>query len=156
MNMKSFSEFFTQRYVVLESLEYLDKTLFRRIINEELTPSEEDVAKLDIELSNPETAKKYLDNDEEIALIKTYKADPNGEAGLDARNKVIENKLKYIHLLANKAANARRIRRDQISDAVQNAVLYLINGIDKFDPDKRSSFYCLCKTMDYGWYYKPI
>ena len=39
-----------------------------------------------------------LYKDEEVKLISTYLADPNSEDGLEARNQVIENKLKYIHL----------------------------------------------------------
>lgn len=143
--MKSFTEFFNNSFLVLESIEYTDRTLFRKIINEELTPTEDEVTKLDIELSNPETAKKYLDNDEELELIEIYKNDPNGETGLDARNKLIENKLKYIHLLASKAVSAGRIKSHQMQDAIQNAVIYLINGIDKFDPSKGVPFTAYAK-----------
>lgn len=143
--MKLFTEFFKDDYLVLEGIEYLDKTLFRRIINEELTPTEDDLTKLDIELSNPETAKKYLDNEEEIKLIKIYKENPTSDEGLEARNKIIENKLKYIHLLASKAKSAGRIKPDQVSDSVQNAVIYLIQCIDKFDPDKGVPFTAYAK-----------
>jgi RNA polymerase sigma factor (sigma-70 family) len=143
--MERFTEFFNKEFLALEAIEYTDRTLFKRIISEELTPSEEDLANLDIELSNPETAKKYLDNDAEIALIKQYKEDPEGTAGLDARNKVIENKLKYIHLLAQKAVNANRIKQYQKEDAIQNAVLSLIHGIDLFDPDKGVPFTAYAK-----------
>lgn len=143
--MKSFTNFFKTDFLVLESLEYTDRTLFRRIINEELTPSETELADLDIELSNPETAKKYMDNEEEVALIEQYKADPDSVEGLEARNKVIENKLKYIHLLAQKAVNANRIKPQQKEDAVQNAVLSLIHGIDLFDPSKGVPFTAYAK-----------
>lgn len=135
-----FTEFLKNNYLIIEAIEYTDKTLFSRIVNEEFTPTEDELTKLDIELSNPETAKKYLDNEEELELIKKYKADPTGQEGLDARNTVIENKLKWIYLLANKAVNAGSIKKDQVQDAVQNAVLYLIRGIDKFDPDKGVPF----------------
>ena len=141
-----FTEFFKKNYLIIEAIEYTDKTLFRRIVNEEFTPTEKELADLDIELSNPETAKKYLDNEEEIALIKQYKADPTSEAGLDARNKVIENKLKWIYLLANKAANAGAIKHTNIQDAVQNAVLFLIRAIDKYDPSKNVPFTAYCKS----------
>ena len=144
--LKSVNWFFKKNYLIIEAIEYTDRTLFRRIVNEEFTPTEKELADLDIELSNPETAKKYLDNEEEIALIKQYKADPTGEAGLDARNKVIENKLKWIYLLANKAANAGAIKHTNIQDAVQNAVLFLIRAIDKYDPSKNVPFTAYCKS----------
>lgn len=143
--MKRFTDFFKKDFLVLESLEYTDRTLFKRIINEELTPSEADLADLDIELSNPETAKKYLNNDEELALIEQYKANPDSPEGLDARNAVIENKLKYIYLLAQKAVNANRIKAHQKEDAVQNAVLSLIHGIDLFDPSRGVPFTAYAK-----------
>lgn len=154
--MKRFTEFFKNDFLLIEQIEYLDRTLFSKIISEQLAPSEEDITNLDIQLSNPETAKKYLNNDEELALIQTYKDNPDSDEGLNARNAVIENKLKYIYLLAQKAVNAGRIKADQKQDAIQNAVLYLITGIDKFDASKRSTFYCICKTMDYGRDYKSI
>lgn len=143
--MKRFVEFFKNDFLILEQIEYLDRTLFSKIISEELAPSEAEIADLDIELSNPETAKKYLNNDEELELIKTYKDEPNSDQGLDARNKVIENKLKYIYLLAQKAVNANRIKPDQKQDAINNAVLYLIKGIDKFDASKGVPFTAYAK-----------
>ena len=143
--MDRFTKFFKKEFLALESLEYTDRTLFSRIISEELTPSDEEIAKLDIELNNPETAKSYLNNDEEVALITTYLNNPDTEEGLDARNEVIENKLKYIHLLANKAVAGGRIKPDQKADAVQNAVLYLIKGIDKFDISKGVPFTAYAK-----------
>ena len=143
--MKSFTNFFKQNFLVFESIAYTDRTLFSRIVNEELTPSPEELANLDIELSNPDTAKKYMDNEEEVALIKQYKEDPESVEGLDARNKVIENKLKYIYLLAQKAVNAQRIKPYQKEDAIQNAVLSLIHGIDLFDPSKGVPFTAYAK-----------
>ena len=129
----------------MESLEYLDRTLFTRIINEEFTPTEQELTDLDVELSNPEEAKKYLNNEEEIELIRAYKADPNSKEGLDARNKIIENKMKFIYLLANKAVARGRITRAQFEDAVQNAVVYLIRGIDLYDLDKNVPFTAYAK-----------
>lgn len=143
--MERFTEFFKQSFLLVESIEYTDRTLFRRIISEELTPSEKELADLDIELSNPETAKKYLNNEEELALIAQYKADPDGQEGIDARNTVIENKLKYIHLLAQKAINGNRIKPYQKEDAIQNAVLSLIHGIDLFDASKGVPFTAYAK-----------
>ena len=143
--MKRFTDFFKNDFLILEQIEFLDRTLFSKIISEELAPTETEVADLDIELSNSETAKKYLDNNEELELIRIYKEDPTSEEGLDARNKVIENKLKYIYLLAQKAVNANRIKPDQKQDAIQNAVLYLINGIDKFDESKKVPFTAYAK-----------
>jgi hypothetical protein len=62
--MKRFTDFFKNDFLILEQIEFLDRTLFSKIISEELAPSETEIADLDIELSNPETAKKYLNNDE--------------------------------------------------------------------------------------------
>jgi RNA polymerase sigma factor (sigma-70 family) len=143
--MLSFTKFFKETFLTVESILYTDRTLFSKIINEELTPSEAEISQLDIDLSNPETAKKYMDNDEEVELIKIYQANPDSIEGLDARNKVIENKLKFIHLLAHKAANAGRIKHTNHADAVQNAVLSLIHGIDKFEPEKGVPFTAYAK-----------
>jgi RNA polymerase sigma factor (sigma-70 family) len=144
-SLKPFGKFFKETFLAVESILYTDRTLFARILNEELTPTEAEISQLDVDLADPETAKKYLNNEEEIELIKIYKANPDSVEGLDARNKVIENKLKYIHLLAHKAANAGRIPKEQHADAVQNAVLSLIHGIDLFDPDKGVPFTAYAK-----------
>ena len=53
-----FTEFLKNNYLIIEAIEYTDKTLFSRIVNEEFTPTEDELTKLDNELSNPETAKK--------------------------------------------------------------------------------------------------
>ena len=143
--MKRFTDFFKNDFLILEQIEFLDRTLFSKIISEESAPTETEIADLDIELSNPETAKKYLNNEEELELIRIYKNDPNSQEGLDARNEVIENKLKYIYLLAQKAVNGNRIKPEHKQDAIQNAVLYLINGIDKFDESKGVPFTAYAK-----------
>ena len=39
-------------------------------------------------------SKKY--SDEEIELIKIYQADPNSKEGMDALDKLVENKMPYI------------------------------------------------------------
>lgn len=142
--MQKFRDFLKQDILILEGIYYTDRTLFRRIVNEELTPSEEELTKLDVELSDPENAKAYLNNEEELELIRKYKADPTSLEGIEARNKVVENKLNFIHLLAHKAARGGKIKDNQHEDAVQNAVLSLMHAIDLYDPDKRSSVYCLC------------
>jgi hypothetical protein len=58
--MKRFTDFFKNDFLILEQIEFLDRTLFSKIISEELAPSEAEIADLDIELSNPETAKNIL------------------------------------------------------------------------------------------------
>lgn len=143
--MKKFTDFFKEEYLVLESIEYTDRTLFTRIINEEFASSEDELAKMDIELSNPEGAKKYLNNEEEIELIKKYKADPNSQEGLDARNEVIINKMKFINLLVSKAVSTGRISSGQAQDATNNAVLYLIRAIDLYDFSKGVPFTAYAK-----------
>lgn len=143
--MEKFTSFFKKEYLTLESLEYLDKTLFKRIINEEFASTEQELANLDVELSDPETAKKYLNNEEEIELIKQYQADPNGDVGLEARNKLIINKMKFINLLVSKAVGGGRISREQAQDATNNAVLYLIRAIDLYDLDKGVPFTAYAK-----------
>lgn len=143
--MKRFTEFFKEEYLVLESIEYVDRTLFTRIINEEFASDENELAKLDVELSNPESAKKYLNNEEEIELIKKYKADPNSKEGLDARNEVIINKMKFINLLVSKAVSTGRISSGQAQDATNNAVLYLIRAIDLYDISKGVPFTAYAK-----------
>jgi len=143
--MKKFTDFFKEEYLVLESIEYTDRTLFTRIINEEFASDEKELAKLDVELSNPESAKKYLNNEEEIELIKKYKADPNSQEGLDARNEVIINKMKFINLLVSKAVSTGRISSGQAQDAINNAVLYLIRAIDLYDINKGVPFTAYAK-----------
>ena len=49
--MKRFTEFFKNDFLILEQIEFLDRTLFSKIISEEIAPSEAEVADLDIELS---------------------------------------------------------------------------------------------------------
>jgi RNA polymerase sigma factor (sigma-70 family) len=143
--MKRFGEFFNETFLFLEDIEYTDKTLFTRIINEDITPSEDELTNFDIELSNPDSASKYLNNDEELRLIKIYKDDPTSQEGIEARNTVVENKLKFIHLLAHKAVRSGRIKDSQRTDAVQNAVISLMHAIDKFDPEKGVPFTAYAK-----------
>lgn len=143
--MERFTEFFKREYLTLESIEYLDKTLFRRIINEEFNATEQELADLDIELSNPESSKKYLNNEQENKLLQTYKANPNSKEGLDARNEIVMNKYKFIQLLVSKAVANGRITKDQAADATNNAVIYLLRGIDLYDMDKGVPFTAYAK-----------
>lgn len=142
--MDKFRTFIKNKFLVVESILYTDRTLFRKLISE-AAPSDEELTKLDIELSDAENAKKYLNNEEEIELIKTYKADPDSVRGLEARNKVVMNKYPFIHLLARKMVNANRIKQEQYEDAVQNAVLSLIHAIDLYDISQNVPFTAYAK-----------
>lgn len=134
--MKRFTEFFTEKYLVLQSIEYTDRTLFKRIINEQI----QDISKQQKQNIQKVSEKDYLDDSVQVELIKQYKANPNSKQGLDARNKVVQNKYKWISVLARKAANAGRITTGQIPDAIQNAVISMINGIQKYDPERGIPF----------------
>ena len=143
--MKRFTEFFTEKYLVLQSIEYTDRTLFKRIINEQI----QDISKQQKQNIQKVSEKDYLDDSVQIELIKQYKANPNSKQGLDARNKVVQNKYKWISVLARKAANAGRITTGQIPDAIQNAVISMINGIQKYDPERGIPFTAYINSCGY-------
>ena len=63
--MDKFRTFIKNKFLAVESILYTDRTLFRKLITE-AAPSDEELTKLDIELSDPENAKKYLNNEKEI------------------------------------------------------------------------------------------
>lgn len=134
--MKQFSQFFKEQYLILESIQYTDRTLFKRIINEEI----QGIDKQQLQNLDKANTKSYLDDDTQIELIKKYKQDPNSKQGLDARNKVIQNKYKWISILANKAKDSGKLRPEHVQDAIQNAVVSMINGIEKYDPEKGVPF----------------
>lgn len=166
MKRQSFLSFFKQNYLLFEEILYLDKTLFSKIINEDYAPTEQElidnqegdqyadtIDKATNEhnkndLQNSEKTKKSIDerladpatlNDAEIELIKIYKNDPNGKAGLDARTKLIENKMKYIYACVHKQNRLGAVKPGTFQDCVQNAVIYLMRAIDLYDLNKASN-----------------
>lgn len=134
--MKQFGQFFKEEYLLLQSIEYTDRTLFKRIINEQI----QGLSKKQIQNLEQQPKKDYLSDDTQIELIKKYKANPTSKQGLDARNTVVENKYKWISILAHKAAAGGRIKPEHITDAIQNGVVSMIHGIQKYDPNKGVPF----------------
>lgn len=144
--MESFKSFFTEEYLALESIMYLDKTLFKNICEGKYEPTSEALAKYELEnallFEADETGdeKKYLQNDEEIELIKKYQADPNSKEGLDALDKLVENKMPYIYSKVNKHLITHPAQTSYKEDLVQEASLALIKAIETFDVNSGNIF----------------
>ena len=77
--MESFKSFLTNEYIALESIMYLDRTLFKNICEGKYEPSAEALAKYELdnallfEADESGDEKKYLQNDDEIELIKNIR-----------------------------------------------------------------------------------
>lgn len=141
--MKSFTEFFNSEYLAIEAIEYLDKTIFTRLLNQDKTliPSKqvilEQIEAMDKnEQESQDSDGKYLSKQTEMSLLRTYKQDPTSEQGLEAKNKIIENKIKYVYAIVHKLVRGGRLRGGDFQDAVQEGILGLIYAIDHCDVDK--------------------
>lgn len=144
--MESFSNFLKQEYIALESLMYLDRTLFKNICEGKYEPTPEALAKYELdnallfEADESGDEKKYLQNDEEIKLIKIYQADPDSKEGLDAMNKLVENKMPYIYSKVNKHLVTHPAQSSHKEDLVQEASLALVKAIEEFDVESGNIF----------------
>ena len=144
--MESFKSFFIDEYIALESIMYLDRTLFKNICEGKYEPTPEALAKYELEnallFEADETGdeKKYLQNDEEIELIKKYQADPNSKEGMDALDKLVENKMPYIYSKVNKHLISHPNQSAHKEDLVQEASLALIKAIEEFDVNSGNIF----------------
>lgn len=138
--MKSFINFFNDEYLAIESIERLDRTIFRKIINKnpQFIPSKKIILQQVQALNNPNQNNPYsaYEKGQQIQLLKTYKANPNSPEGQEARNTIIKNRMKYIYAIVHKLVNSGRIRGQNFQDAVQEGVLGLIDAIEKVDINK--------------------
>ena len=138
--MKSFIQFFNEEYIVLEDIQYMDKTVYKKIVSESFNGNDAEVEKLNVELSNKDKAKDYLENEEEDNLMKIYFADPISKEGLDAREKVILNRVKFAKYLANRAVSGGVVPAEKAEDAYDAAIHGLLRAIDTWDPVKNTHF----------------
>ena len=144
--MESFKSFLTNEYIALESIMYLDRTLFKNICEGKYKPSAEALAKYELdnallfEADESGDEKKYLQNDDEIELIKKYQANPNSPEGVDAMNKLVENKMPYIYSKVNKHLISHPNQQSYKDDLVQEASLALVKAIEEFDVNSGNIF----------------
>lgn len=140
--MKSFLEFFNDEYLAIEGIEYLDKRIFTRLLNEDKTliPSDEvilqQVKMLDSQNDSQDSKQNYINAQQEMQLLRTYKDNPTSQEGKEARAKIIENKMKYIYAIVHRLVRSGRIRGQNFQDAIQQGVLGLIYAIDNCDINK--------------------
>lgn len=139
--MKSFSEFFNSEYLALEAIEYLDKTIFTRFLNKDATliPSKEVILQQVEAIQKGEEYKpkaNYMSTQQEMQLLRKFKDNPDSQQGLEAKNQLIENKIKYVYAIVHRLVNSGRIRRENFQDAVSEGILGLIYAIDKCDINK--------------------
>lgn len=138
--MKSFIQFFNEEYIVLEDIQYMDKTVYKKIVSESFNDNDAEIEKLNVEFSNKDKAKDYLENEEEDNLMKIYFADPISKEGLDAREKVILNRVKFAKYLANRAVSGGVVPAEKADDAYDAAIYGLLRAIDTWDPVKNNHF----------------
>lgn len=149
--MKSFREFLKQEYLALESILYLDRTLFKNITEGKYELSPDELIKYESKLINEDNEdKKYLENDEEIKLIETYQKDPNSQEGLDAMNKLVENKMPYIYSKVEKHFITHPGQRTHKDDLVQEAALALMKAIETFNTKSGNIFNAYAKKYIAG------
>lgn len=140
--MKAFTAFIKEEYLALESILYHDEHLFKYICEGKFEPSAEELEKFEMEqhIIKEDDEKKYLQNDEEVELIKKYQADPNSQEGRDALDKLVENKMGLIYSKVNKHLLNHPAQTSHKEDLVQEASLALIKAIETFDVSSKNIF----------------
>lgn len=165
MELKSFIEFFNEEYLALESIRHLDDHIFKPFLAGKFNMTDEQIKewenKQQIIKEDKDSKKKskddegtddkkFLQNDEEVELIKKYQADPTSPEGLAARDKVVENKIPYIYSKVNKyVAGHPNAARDR-DDMVQECLIALTTAIDKFKPESGNIFNAYVNTYISG------
>jgi RNA polymerase sigma factor (sigma-70 family) len=145
--MKSFGKFLSEEYLALESLMQIDRTLFKNITDGKYALTAEQIEKYDLERSliKEDDEKQYLENAEEVKLIQKYQDDPNSQEGMDALNKLVENKMPYIYSKVEKHLITHPQQRVHKEDLVQEASLALVKAIEKFDIGSGNIFNAFAK-----------
>lgn len=145
--MKSFGKFLSEEYLALESLMQIDRTLFKNITKGKYALTAEQIEKYDLERSliKEDDEKQYLENAEEVKLIQKYQDDPNSQEGMDALNKLVENKMPYIYSKVEKHLITHPQQRVHKEDLVQEASLALVKAIEKFDIGSGNIFNAFAK-----------
>lgn len=165
MELKSFIEFFNEEYLALESIRHLDDHIFKPFLAGKFNMTDEQIKEWENkqQIIKEDTDgkkkskddegtddKKFLQNDEEVELIKKYQADPTSPEGLAARDKVVENKIPYIYSKVNKyVAGHPNAARDR-DDMVQECLIALTTAIDKFKPESGNIFNAYVNTYISG------
>lgn len=139
--MDLFRSFIKDR-LALESIYYYDRTLFKNIAEGKYEPTPKQLAKIDMEQSiiKEDEEKAYLQNDEEVELIKTFQADPDSQEGRKAMEKLVENKMGLIYSKVNKFLIAHPEQASSREDLVQEASLALMKAIENFDVNSKNIF----------------
>ena len=166
--MKSFKEFIKDEYLALESIYYHDAHLFKFICEGKYEPTKDQMEKILMEEklisegrkkvdivpsddSDDDSEKKnYLQNDEEVELIKTYQADPNSPEGREALDKLVENKMGWIYSKVNQHLIKFPGQMSHKDDLVQEASLALIKAIEDFDVESGNIFNAYAKRCVNG------
>jgi len=140
--MKSFREFIKDEYLALESIYYHDEHLFKFICEGKYEPTKDQLEKIEMEekLVSESDEKNYLQNEEEVELIKTYQADPDSPEGREALDKLVENKMGLIYSKVNKHLISHPNQASHKDDLVQEASLALIKAIEEFDVNSKNIF----------------
>ena len=142
MEIKSFREFFNETYLMVESIIRLDNNIFKPYMEGKFDLTEEQLKewKNKNKLITEDDEKTWLQNDEEVALIEKYQADPYSPEGEAARDKIIKNKIPFIQakvnnwLLRNPKWEAWR------KDMAQQGLIALTKAIDNFDVNSGNIF----------------
>lgn len=150
--MKSFKEFVNEEYLALESLRYIDRTLFKNICEGKYKPSDEELERFsqslvfeDSDEENKYDNVKYMQNDEEVELIKKYQANPNSKEGMDALNKLVENKMPWVYDKVGKHLINHSYKQSHYDDLVQEASLAVVKAIEDYDINSGTIFNAFAK-----------
>ena len=140
--MKSFTAFTKDEFLALESIYYHDQHLFKFICEGKFEPTVDELAKIEMDekLISESEDKSYLQNDEEVELIKKYQADPDSQEGRDAMDKLIENKMGLIYSKVNKHLITHPNQATHKDDLVQEGALALMKAIESFDVNSKNIF----------------
>lgn len=140
--MKSFTAFMKDEYLALESIYYHDQHLFKSICEGKFEPSKDEMEKIEMneKLISESDEKSYLQNAEEVELIKKYQADPNSQEGREALDKLVENKMGLIYSKVNKHLLSHPNQATHKDDLVQEASLALMKAIENFDVNSENIF----------------
>lgn len=140
--MKLFRQFIKEEFIAVESILYHDEHLFKPICEGKYEPSANKLKEFEMneKLLLEDSNKQYLQNDEEVKLIKIYQDAPDSKEGREALDKLVENKMDLIYSKVNKHLISHPNQSQYKEDLVQIASMALMKAIDDFDINSNNIF----------------
>jgi RNA polymerase primary sigma factor len=87
---------------------------------------------------------KVLPEEELVRLARIYKADPDGEEGIEARNRIVEHNMRLVVMIAKEYSKHGM----PLQDLIQEGIIGLMRAVEKYDFDRFDS-----KFITYAQYW---